>query len=228
MTSLRKGVIKELSAIDSFYESKAGQEKDEDEDEDKEEDEEEEEEEEEAKEETEEDRDARLDEEARRRRLAVVRTVAGVPHVDERRKHDNLDEATKGNNKRARVEEEELPTIKTGKNTLEKCIVQMAVCFGIQPVTIAGPSKAKEPAPKAAKKANKTTAPLDTNSDDFEVLGRSQLSYNLLVRECHEGVQRPPSLLAESVATWEVWVEPWSLQRALRHKATQPSGGRNR
>ena len=45
---------------------------------------------------------------------------------------------------------------------------------------------------------------------------------------CHEGVQRPPSLLAESVATWEVWVEPWSLQRALRHKATQPSGGRNR
>ena len=45
---------------------------------------------------------------------------------------------------------------------------------------------------------------------------------------CHKGVQRPPSLLAESVATWEVWVEPWSLQRALRHKATQPSGGRNR
>ena len=45
---------------------------------------------------------------------------------------------------------------------------------------------------------------------------------------CHEGVQRPPSLLAESVATWEVWVEPWSSQRALRHKATQPSGGRNR
>ena len=46
--------------------------------------------------------------------------------------------------------------------------------------------------------------------------------------ECHEGVQRPPSLLAESVTTWEVWVEPWSLQRALRHKATQPSGRRNR
>ena len=58
VTSFRKGVIKELSAIDSFYESKAGQEKEEDEDEDEEEDEEEEEEEEEAKEETEEDRDA--------------------------------------------------------------------------------------------------------------------------------------------------------------------------
>ena len=51
---------------------------------------------------------------------------------------------------------------------------------------IAGPSKAKDPAPKAAKKANKTTTPLDTNSDDFEVLGSSQLSYNLLVREDHE------------------------------------------
>ena len=48
------------------------------------------------------------------------------------------------------------------------------------------------------------------------------------IAACHKGVQRPPSLLAESVATWEVWVEPWSLQRALRHKATQPSGGRNR
>ena len=30
------------------------------------------------------------------------------------------------------------------------------------------------------------TAPLDTNSDDFELLGSSQLSYNLLVREDHE------------------------------------------
>ena len=57
----------------------------------------------------------------------------------------------------------------------------------------------------------------------FSVVGLGQ-------RVCHEGVQRPPLLLAESVATWEVWVEPWSLQRALRHKATQPSasGGRNR
>ena len=44
----------------------------------------------------------------------------------------------------------------------------------------------------------------------------------------HEVIQRPLSLLAESVATWEVCVEPWSLQRAVRHKATQPSGGRNR
>ena len=52
--------------------------------------------------------------------------------------------------------------------------------------TIAGPSKTKEPAPKAAKKANKTTALLDMNSDDFAVLGSNQLSYNLLVREDHE------------------------------------------
>ena len=51
---------------------------------------------------------------------------------------------------------------------------------------IAGPSKTKEPAPKAAEKANKTTALLDMNSDDFEVLGSNQESYNLLVREDHE------------------------------------------
>ena len=130
MTSFRKGVIKELSAIDSFYKSKAGQEKEEDEDEDEEEDEEEEEEEEEAEEETEEDRDARLDKEERRRRLAVIRTVASIAHVDKRRKCDDSDEATKGDDKRARVEEEELPTVKTGKNTQEKRVVRKAVSFG--------------------------------------------------------------------------------------------------
>ena len=83
VTFFRKGVIKELSAIDSLYESRAGQEKEEDKDEDEEEDEEEEEEEEEAEKATEEDRDARLDEEERRRQLAVLRTVDGVAHVDE-------------------------------------------------------------------------------------------------------------------------------------------------
>ena len=97
-----------------------------------------------------------------------------MAHVDERRKHEDSDEVTKGDDKRARVEEEKLPTIKTGKNTQEKCIVWKAVSFGKQLATMARPRKAKEPAPKPREKANKTTAPLDTNSDDFEVLGSSQ------------------------------------------------------
>ena len=64
--------------------------------------------------------------------------------MDERRKRDDSDEATKGDDKRARVEEEEeLPSVRTGKNTQEKRVVRKAVSFGKQPATIAGPSKAK-------------------------------------------------------------------------------------
>ena len=58
--------------------------------------------------------------------------------------------------------------------------------YPLQPATITGPNKAKESAPKAMKKANKTTTPLGTNSNDFQVLGSSQLSYNPLVREDYE------------------------------------------
>ena len=66
--------------------------------------------------ETEEERDACLDKEEREKRSADVRTQDGYAFVDERRKR--TDEATRGDDKRARIEEEVPEVLVTRKSEL--------------------------------------------------------------------------------------------------------------
>jgi hypothetical protein len=141
-TAFRSGIARQLSEIDGYNSGRStGTEGKEEGDEDRIEelsDEDEEQQqgqgdssgEEEEENETEEERDARLDEEERENRSAVVWTQPGYACVEVRRKR--TDEVTRGDDQRARIEEE-VPEVSTSARNQRKRTIRNAVAFSKQP-----------------------------------------------------------------------------------------------
>jgi len=117
----------------------------------------------------------------REKRSAVVRTQAGYAFVDERRKR--TDEVTRGDDKRARIEEE-VPEVSTSAGNQEKRTISKAVAFSKLPakvdlVQITSPETSNSP-----KVPQKKAPGLATGN--CQVVGSSQLDYTILARQERE------------------------------------------
>jgi len=129
----------------------------------------------------EEERDTHLDEEEREKRSAVVRTQGGYAYVDETGK--TTDEVTRGDDKRARIEEE-VPDVTTIPSHQDKPTIRKVVACSKQP---AKADSIENPTHKSAKAPNvprKKFPALDTGN--FKVLRSSQLDYTIVARQERE------------------------------------------
>jgi hypothetical protein len=128
---------------------------------------------------TEEERDARVDVEERDNRSAVVRPRLGYAIIDERWK--TRDGVTRGDNKRARIEEE-APEVSTSNSILEKPTIRKAVAFSQQ---LAKKEPIENTTPKTANAPNvpRQTA-LAMDAGNYEVLRSSKLDYPIVA--CQE------------------------------------------
>jgi len=98
--------------------------------------------------------------------------------MDERRKRK--DQVTRGDDKRALIEEEVLE-VSTSASNQEKRSIRKAVAFSKQPAK-ADPFENMTPKTSKAPKVPRNKAPaLDTGN--YEVLGSSQLDYTILSRQ---------------------------------------------
>jgi len=131
--------------------------------------------------ETEEERDARLDEERREKRSAVVHTQAENAFVDEGRKRAG--EVTRGDDERAHLQEE-VPEVSASTSHREKRTIRQAVALSKQPAK-ADRIKNTTPNTATAPKVPRKKAPaLDTGN--YAVLRSSQLDYTILARQERE------------------------------------------